>query len=140
MWKCELCDSIQGPASVSHLKRNSGCKECRVNPNWRGYQEITGVFLGSYKQGALKRGLCWEVTPEDLWSKWIEQEGKCAYTGWSLTHGVDASLDRKDNNVGYTLDNVQWVHRDVNRLKSDWSHVRFLELVRGIAEFSRGSF
>ena len=79
---------------------------------------------------AAKRGLLFEVTPEYLWQVWGEQAGRCAYTGLPLTHGADASLDRRDNAFGYVVGNVQWVHRDINRMKSDLSEVYFISLCR----------
>ena len=45
-----------------------------------------------------------------------------------------ASLDRIDSLLGYTIDNVQWVHKDINRIKFDMSQCRFVELCCLIAE------
>ena len=39
-----------------------------------------------------------------------------------------ASLDRIDSSKGYTKSNIQWVHKDINKMKSDFSMLRFLEL------------
>lgn len=47
------------------------------------------------------------------------------YTYWIET---TASLDRIDNTKGYLEDNVQFVHKDINRMK--WAHSQqyFIEL------------
>lgn len=114
------------------MRRSTRCGACAFsranNPRWKGYEELTGVWLQTYKYGAEKRGVTWLVTPEQIWSVWLLQEGRCAYTGWKLTHGVDASLDRIDNTRGYEPDNIQFVHRDINKMKSDFTEGRFLEL------------
>lgn len=47
-----------------------------------------------------------------------------------------ASLDRIDSNRGYTQDNVQWVHKDVNKMKMDLNQQIFVELCRAIAAHS----
>ena len=36
-----------------------------------------------------------------------------------------ASLDRIDSSKGYTEDNIQWVHKDVNQMKMDLPEQRF---------------
>ena len=41
-----------------------------------------------------------------------------------------ASLDRIDSKKGYTEDNVQWVHKYVQRMKNAFSEKRFLEVVK----------
>lgn len=136
-WECLSCGRISGPSLISHLKRSYKCMGCGVgsgNANWKGHEQLTGVFLYQYKYDAKKRGLVWDLEPESLWSKWEAQDGKCAYTNRTLTHGVDASIDRIDNSIGYIDDNVQWVHRDINRMKSDFNESYFLQLCKEVTQ------
>ncbi len=122
-WECINCGRVSGPSTYSHLKRSIRCIGCNVGENsgrWKGYKELTGVWLGQYAYGAKKRGIAWDVTPEQLWDLWISQDGKCAYTGRQLKHGVDASLDRIDNSKGYIPGNIQLGHPDINRMKSEF--------------------
>lgn len=137
IWECPDCGGRNGPSTISHLKRASRCHACALsrdnNPRWLGHQEITGVWLWSYKAGARDRGLAWDLTPEQIWAQWLSQDGRCAYTGWPLTHGVDASLDRIDSAIGYTPANIQFVHRDINRMKWDLSDSRFRLLCEAVA-------
>jgi hypothetical protein len=44
-----------------------------------------------------------------------------------------ASLDRKDSGKGYTLDNVQWVHKRVNIMKNIISDMEFIEWCKKVA-------
>jgi hypothetical protein len=142
MWECMDCGKPGGPSltnSITRTKRPACCYQSRSGSEagrWKGFKELTGVFLGSYEAGARKRGLVWQVTPEQLWDLWITQDGKCAYTGRKLKHGVDASIDRIDNKRGYLPDNVQWVHRDINRMKSDFDADHFIKLCREVAKHS----
>lgn len=139
-WTCGGCAEEFGPSTVSHLKRGRHCRECvklrENNSRWLGYEQISGSFLYQYRSDAVKKGRAWAVTPEQLWSKWLAQGGFCVYTGWPLKHGETASLDRIDSGQGYTPDNVQWVHREINQMKSDRSAARFKDLCRAVAEHS----
>lgn len=146
LWKyeCLLCGKVTGPvktASITRKDRAGAIPRCcfdgdrqlgNKNPRWLGHEEMSGSFLHSYRYNAQKRGYDWLVTPEELWAQWLTQEGRCAYTGRVLTHGIDASLDRKDNAEGYIPGNVQWVHRDINRMKSDFPEEIFLALCREV--------
>ena len=38
-----------------------------------------------------------------------------------------ASLDRIDSSIGYTLDNIQWLHNDVNISKWEFSVDKFVD-------------
>lgn len=137
IWKCISCNGEHGPSSISHLKRSKHCIKCNVGEKsgrWKGFKELTGVWLYQYQSDARKKGREFSVTPEQLWEIWIEQNGKCAYTGWKLTHGVDASLDRIDSAFGYVSGNVQWVHKDINRMKTDFPEVYFLKLCKEVTE------
>ena len=59
----------------------------------------------------------------------LQQDCKCALTGVPIAFtrkykgkGVNqtASLDRINSKVGYTPNNIQWVHKSVNVIKWDW--------------------
>lgn len=122
--------------------RTTSCKNCaskrtaaKYPPpvNRKGCCGLSGTHLLSIKSGASKRNLSFNLSAEFLWNLFESQKGKCALTGidiilvnkiknnnvdWSV---ITASLDRKDSNKGYTEDNVQWVHKEVNRLKNNYS-------------------
>ena len=135
-WQCMSCGLIQGPSQISHMRRSTKCLECNKGPKsgrWKGYMSITGTFLYQYQHNANKRGLAWAVTPEELWELYEKQDRRCAYSQLSLTHGRDASLDRIDNKLGYVSGNVQWVHRDINRMKSDFTHKEFIRMCHRVA-------
>lgn len=41
--------------------------------------------------------------------------------------------NRKNSSLGYTTENVQWVHKDINRMKSDFSDNYFIEMCSNVA-------
>ena len=62
-----------------------------------------------------------------------EQQRKCAYTNIDLTVGRTASLDHilaKSKGGKDTIENFQWVHLWVNKMKNDRPHEEFLKSLR----------
>ncbi len=45
------------------------------------------------------------------------------------------SLDRKDSSLGYTVDNVWWVHKDINKIKWKFEFNYFKEICSKIIKF-----
>ena len=95
------------------------------------------------KHCATKRNLSFDITPQQINDLYIKQDKKCALTGWPIILGSrkrkedTASLDRIDGSKGYSIDNVQWVNREINRLKNNWSDSRFIELCEAVTNYSK---
>lgn len=132
-WLCK-CDCgkekhIRGIHLTTGKTISCGCalkKRCQNHPKWMGYEDISGSFFCSVKSHAKQRNIEFEVTIKDMWDVFIKQGKKCALTGipisfQSLSRKRDgtASLDRIDNTKGYTKDNIQWLHKDINIMKMD---------------------
>lgn len=71
-----------------------------------------------------------------LYDLWNNQEGKCVYTGISMSlpdgkRGTmfTASLDRIDSSLGYVKGNVQFILTAINYMKNDMTHEQTLELI-----------
>ena len=106
--------------------------------------EITGRYWAIAKKNARRRNLEFTITKEEAWNIFLKQNKRCIYTGIKITHskylyrknGKDiyylgtASMDRKNNELGYTKDNIQWVHKDINSMKSDFKESYFLKLCK----------
>ena len=45
-----------------------------------------------------------------------------------------ASLDRIDSSKGYVKGNVQWVHKDINKMKTDFEQSIFIKLCKSVAD------
>jgi hypothetical protein len=93
-----------------------------------GYGDISGSMWYRYQYGAQDRGLDFRISIQEAWTLFKKQNGKCAFSGIDIYFGkrvtkdeTTASLDRKDSSKGYTLDNVQWVHKEINRMKGQLS-------------------
>ena len=82
-----------------------------------------------------------EITAKEIWDLFLKQDRKCALSGLPLTisgrsHYNDASVDRIDSSKGYTIDNVQWVHKHINFMKRTYSQDYFIEMCKKVAENS----
>lgn len=106
--------------------------------NWKGVGQISGSYLKGVERSAKTRGLEHTVSPHFLWDLFNEQGGRCILTGRSINFGkpATASLDRIDSSQGYNPGNVQWVHKDVNKLKQDFPEVQLMQLCQEIVKFS----
>ena len=82
------------------------------------------------------------ITKEYLWDLYIKQNKKCALSGIDIylaSSSVNkkentASVDRIDSSKGYIPDNVQWVHKKINKMKLDYSQNYFIELCGLVAK------
>jgi len=129
---------------VKALKRHGiTIREHTVTEKWkkgsrrqRAHHTIPGRFFYSIKSSAIHRGLSFEITIDQIWDLFLKQDKRCAYSRLELKFKKTnerqkeqtASLDRKDSAVGYTIDNVQWVHKHINYMKLDHSEDYFFKL------------
>ena len=141
-WNCQCeCGNIR-IASTSQLHGGwvYSCSECIIHtPNHRQYVGDLGkTYFSGVKHGAAKRNMICEISQQDAWSQFEKQNGKCALTGRDLTFKCNgeqtASLDRIDSTKGYTIDNIQWVHKDVNMMKNNFDD-KFIEWAKIITKY-----
>ena len=94
-------------------------------------------LLKGAKASSKNRRQEFALTFEDLERLWQAQNGKCLYTGWTMTTKTKdltlVSIERKDNAIGYTAENVVLVCWCVNRAKATMSKQDFLDMVKAIA-------
>lgn len=133
---------------ITNHTLSCGCKKrrCRSkNPTWKGFGEISGRIWYHIKCHAKTRSLPFLVTIEKAWEVYQAQEGKCALTGLPIhlkTFKKDgkycewktASLDRIDNKKGYVDGNIQWVHKNINSMRSSLPLDVFIGFCKLIAE------
>jgi hypothetical protein len=106
--------------------------------NFQGYKSISAIYFNSCKGNAGKRGFSFEINKEDMWNQWLTQKGMCALSGIPLSiernykklKTMTASLDRIDSTKGYTTDNIQWVHKDLNKMKMNYDNQYFIDMCK----------
>lgn len=121
--------------------KSCGCNRSGANNyRWKGHGSISGQYWKQIQKGARERAIDFNLDIQDIWNLFEFQEGKCALTGLPLTmhftgaHQGDASLDRIDSNQGYSIDNVQWVHKHINQMKLDHTSDYFVQMCKLVAE------
>jgi hypothetical protein len=121
------------------------------NAKWKGYKEVPGSFINRITSRSKKSNREVKINAEDIYDLWIKQDKKCSLSGLpidfiNINQGninrkeskydliCTASPDRIDSNKGYTKDNVQLVHKDVNMIKKEYDQNYFLKLCQLITE------
>ena len=80
------------------------------------------------------------MKPKDILTK----EFLCALSGLPIRFhkpgekctAQTASVDRINSDLGYTLDNIRWVHKQINWMKIDLSDEDFIYFCKKVAKYS----
>lgn len=110
------------------------CKKCEREELHRRHNRRRLKYLAKWTKLRCPES---EITEEDLIVKFHAQDKKCALSRIPFNE-VDCipSIDRINSAKGYTVDNVQLVLIEVNRMKSDFPQHYFIHLCKQIAENS----
>jgi len=131
IWKCRCACGRMTTASGSALHRGR-ITTCGCRKSWG---EIPGRYWCSVRNGARQRGLKLTVTIEQAWALFEKQKRRCALTGRRIKFAPrTASFDRIDSTKGYVVGNVQWIHRDVNKMKQEFSEAYFIKTCAEIVQ------
>lgn len=141
-WVCRCICGRERQVMATRLVRGqtNGCPSCSRQSRDQDCQwPFTIYVIKKLRYDALKRGIEWNVTEQQLADLWRRQDSRCALTGLELNfrsrQGEDqlASLDRIDSSQGYVVGNVQWVHKDINRMKNAFDQNHFINMCRLVA-------
>lgn len=128
-YECVHCGREYGPNQLKMIGFYQEVQCCQPGIyNQIGYGVVSTRRIKTQYSLAKTRGWDCDLTAKFLDSLWHEQDARCVYTGVKFESVDIASIDRIDSSRGYLCDNVQWVLREVNVMKLDMTHDRFLEL------------
>lgn len=149
-YKCVICG---GDESINfYPQRKNKCKVCLSNEyknredkthyinkqkEWRS-NNLIHYRVQSAKHRALRKGLVFEITDEDIIEKLNSQDNKCFISKQPISlsekdwYGL--SLDRLDNNLGYTKDNTIVVTKFVNTSKNELDLNSFVRMLKEVSE------
>lgn len=127
-WLCKCSCGREKIINASSIikKLSKSCGYCSRS-NFTGYRDVSGSWVNRTKNAADKRGLEFQIDAKYIQDLYDKQNGLCAISGVpiKLIRDVNkhnnlqtASLDRIDNSIGYTEENVQLIHIRLHRLKS----------------------
>lgn len=148
LWQC-ICEcGADRFAKASDLKLGKtvscGCRRRgSKSHHFSGYKNITSHYWGHVIINARNRNIEFNITKEYAWDLFELQNRKCALSGIDIdlcdspkliSKNQTASIDRIDSNIGYIVGNIQWVHKDINKMKNAHSQSYFIYLCKLIAE------
>lgn len=146
LWEvqCLKCKRKRTVKRADHAKSHASkvCKFCS-NKNNHPQGEYRGIrisFIEKYRLQGLARGKLWNLSHDDVANQADKQNRKCALSGIDLCFvgdfkDITASLDRINNEIGYEVGNIQWVHKDINMMRGQLSIEKFLSLCKSISEY-----
>ena len=136
---------LNNPDLIKQCSENKINEWANQDPEER-YNRNKKVLCGDLSRGywtnvqnnAKNRSIEFLITPEEAYSVWINQNGLCALSGIELNlktiYEITASLDRIDSSLGYTIDNIQWIHKQINIMKNVYSNSDLIDICYKIVE------
>lgn len=143
--KCGKIIFVKTNSLTTGNTTSCGCKRTEslidrnvANKQYQNYKDIDGQYYARILTGARQRKLPFEISIQDMYDILFRQNFICALSGLKLEcdfSNMTASLDRIDSQKGYTLSNIQWLHKDVNSIKLDYKQWYFVYICFRIANF-----
>ena len=134
------------------IRKNTMCPSCRTsennkspnrnvkkenNPAWCGYHDVPGKVHSKLRREAIKRNIDFELTIQEISDQYEAQNKLCAFTGIPLAFGDGASVDRINSDLGYDVNNIQIVHKDLNMMKKDMPNEVFISWCKLVANHGK---
>lgn len=143
LWLCECeCGNFKKISSNALTSGNNiscGCSRYKIET----IKNIPIFFLNRIRQNAIKRNLIFDVSYDYLSNIFT---GFCALSGLKIKFVTNkyqknklystASLDRIDSSKGYVEGNIQWVHKDINKMKNNKTDKEFIYLCKIVSNFN----
>jgi hypothetical protein len=149
--KCECGNVNKVSCWTLEIGKSKGCLECNnprpkeKNPSWRGFENISGKYFGRISRFAIKRDIPFDISIEYMNLVLVQQEFKCNLSKLPIyfssskknNYEATASIDRIDSDKGYVVDNIQWIHKDINLMKNHFDQNYFFEICEKITNERR---
>lgn len=151
-WHCKCDCGKEKDILASHLVagniKSCGCaiRFGKDHKQWTGVGDLSGQFWNQIERGANgskgRKKLEFDITKEYAWNLFLAQDSRCALSGielylpkrWNDT--TNASLDRIDSSMGYVEGNVQWIHKDINKMKNSFNQEYFISMCKLISNIT----
>lgn len=144
-WEC-LCECGQHKKYSSSALNNVKSCGCSQYSNKTG---IRGRYWNKVKKGAITRNIEFNITQEEAWEIYLQQNKKCYFSGLSIEiqnnvarsgkkiYEFTASLDRLDNTKSYNKNNCVWVHKNINVMKNSFTSEEFISFCKLVARYHK---
>jgi hypothetical protein len=133
---CNKCATKHSRWKINHKKFHVLCKNC-ANKKSRDRRKLDKFksMIRDSKSRAKIRNIDHSITKEDLVSVFEKQNKQCAVSGLDLTF-ENVSLDRINSSLGYTINNIQLVHYNINCMKLDTNSEIFIKMCKLVAAYN----
>lgn len=139
------CGGRKDDVPVKNFQRNTtthcGCSVSNKNRGKPEGESSRNALISSYKSNARKKGLEFSLTPSECEELF---KGNCYFCGKAPDRVftrkrlkgtyVYNGIDRKNSDLGYTLDNVDSCCTECNFLKGDRTNENFIAHIKKIIE------
>lgn len=151
---CKICG--EEDESLFYITNNNKCKKCILSETkyktmdedeknkykdnlkvWRS-NNIIRVRVSGAKHRAIRKGIEFNITDEDIFEKLKEQDNKCYISKVPISFKENdwygMSLDRLDCNKGYTKENTIIVTKFVNTSKNTLSLDEYIKFTKEVCD------
>ena len=157
---CECACGKKKDVLYSNLKngKSKRCSSCAgklitlpqgFKNTWIGSSigNLNRTMFGHIRSKASERDLEFNISQQFLWDLLVKQNHKCALSGINIFlskkikngnpdfNFITASLDRINSDIGYIESNVQWVHKDVNKMKMQYNNNYFINICKLVSKY-----
>jgi hypothetical protein len=138
-----------GASKMCRSCSSRNCMSDKFKSTWQpnACGDLGGTLYCSIKNRAKHRGIEFNLSKDFMWELLKKQNFKCALSGVDIQlstkltskgtnpdyKSITASLDRIDSSKYYTKDNVQWIHKDVNKMKNSFNQSYFINMCKLIS-------
>jgi|ERR1035437_5977471 hypothetical protein len=141
---CGIVKTVSNKVLTGGHSRSCGClghPKGKNSTTFKGYKDISIKYFNRVKNRANERNQKFDITIEDMGDLLENQNYTCALSGLFIQMDGEkhttASLDKIENSKGYVKGNIQWLHKDINNLKSDIKQEKLLELCSSITKHNK---
>jgi hypothetical protein len=135
---CEKCNTYKELRAGTFTSKECSCSNCsKKSFKTTGNYISVKRYYGKIRRSARARNLAFTITLEDF-TNIISNTSKCSLSGVdiSLNDGT-LSIDRISSDLGYSIDNIQCLHRDINFMKQEYNQEHFIEMCSKVAIWNK---
>jgi hypothetical protein len=137
VWELK-CDCGNTYHAISEFLSNGSVKSCGCQRKTLNRTPCGSTtlhrYLKNFRGNSQRTKIFFTLQENDLKTLIEKQNYKCALSGINISFEENtASLDRINNDIGYMLENVQWVHRTINYMKNVLPQNTFIEFCKAVA-------
>jgi hypothetical protein len=152
-WLCRCKCGVEKTHWQNSLLSFNGSRKCKQCANkemelFDSIGELSSYAWCRVITNAKSRNHKIEINQNYAWRLFEQQKGLCAISGKRIfipqchenSRSCTASLDRIDSNKGYVIGNVQWVHKDINKMKNIFSMEYFIKTCKEVTAHNCGDW